>query len=356
MEEETKEVQQRIENTIEEEVVTDEEFFSVLKLVAPGSILRNALDGILHYGKGALIAVENDFLEPLIDGGFEVNSKFTPQKLIELSKMDGAMVISKDFKKILFANVLLTPNTKIKTNETGTRHKAAERTAKQISGLTVSISEKRKEITLFYKNRRHQLRDISEIVRKVNVYIQILERQRELFDMNLETLNRLELKNYINLNHAIKTIQRGKIIQKISKEAYIYLVELGEEGYILQTRLKEILLDVERETNLIIKDYTNTDYLSTIAILDEFSYEELLDKEMILKAMNHESLNKIVNVCGWRILSKTHLTESEIESLINEAKDFETIVSSSISTKFESLPEDKFSLLKVELEKLKLGL
>lgn len=270
--------------------------------------------------------------------------------------MDGGIILSKDLKTIKFANVLLTPNSKIPTSETGTRHKAAERTAKQISGLAIAISEGRNVITLYYKDKIHKIKDVSEIVRKVNDYLQVLERQREIFDVYLETLNKLELKNYVNLNHAIKTVQKGKVIQKISEDSAKFLIEIGNEGSLLKTRLKEILHDVEKETNLIIRDYANIDYKKSINILDNLSYEQLLDKESILKAMNHESIRKIVGVSGWRILSKTTLSESEISDLMKEKDFFGKIVSSNIDQRVDSIPEEKFSSLKVELERLKLGI
>lgn len=352
---EKKEIQETIDKP-QKEKVTEEEFQSIIKLVSPGTNLRKALDGIVNSGNGALIVVEKPAVYRIIDGGFRVNCNFSYQKLIEISKLDGAIILSNDLKRIKYANVLLTPISKIMTSETGTRHKAAERTARQISGLVIAISERRKEITLFYKNKKHPLKNTSEIIRKVNDYLQILERQRELFGSHLETLNRLELKNYINLGHAIKTIQKGKVIQKISGELSIYLIELGTEGNLLKTRLKEILLDVEKETNLIIKDYSNIDDKVTISILDSLSYEELLDKERILQALDHKSMREIVNVGGWRILSKTTLTEPEIAKLIKETGGLEKINETEIGKEFESMEKDKFSLLKVELERLKLGI
>ena len=355
--EEKKEVQQKISENHVNEKVSDKEFYSILKMVSPGTGLRTALEGIINVGKGALIVIENDFLPPLLDGGFKVSCKFTPQKLIELSKMDGAITLSKDLKRINIVNVLLTPNSKIKTSQTGSRHKAGERTAKQISGLVIAISERRKEITIFYKTRRYKLRETSEITRKANEYLQILEKQRELFDMYLENLNRLEVRNYVNLSHAVRTIQKGKVIQKISEDLNQYLIELGNEGKLFETRLKEILYNIENETNLIIKDYANIDYRKSIKILDELSYEELMEREKILNALNQESLGKIVQIAGWRILSKVGLTEPEI-SKIAKGMGFGKIISTNIeeSVDEEMIPKDKFISLKVELEKLKLGL
>jgi diadenylate cyclase len=195
-----------------------EELFNILKLVAPGTNLRTGINSIVQAGKGALIVVENENLLPILDGGFRVNCRFTPQRLVELSKMDGAIVLSKDLKKISHANVLLTPDSAIKTHETGTRHKAAERTAKQIGSIVVAVSERRHEIALFYKNARHIVKYTAELLRKANEQMQMLEKHRELFDSNLEKLNRSEMRNTLNLSHAVSVIQKGRIIQKISHD------------------------------------------------------------------------------------------------------------------------------------------
>jgi diadenylate cyclase len=354
--EEKKEVQQKILENHVDEAVSDEELSLVLKLVAPGTSLRAALRGIISAGKGVLIVIENNFLPPLLDGGFKVNCKFTSQRLMELSKMDGAIILSKDLKKINLVNVLLTPDSKIRTSQTGSRHKAGERTAKQISGLVIAVSERRKEITIFYKTRVYRLNDTSEITRKANEYLQILEKQRELFDMYLENLNRLELRNYINLSHAVKTIQKGKVIQKISQDLKKYLIELGNEGKLFENRLSEILLDIEDETNLIIKDYADVDYKKSIKILDNLSYEELLEKEKILNALNQGSIREIVSIAGWRLLSKVGFTNQEIYKVV-KGIGFDKIISTNIeeSVNEEIIPRNKFMALKTELEKLKLG-
>src|SRR3989344_3735572 len=214
-----KEVQETIIPAPQNHVkATEEEFYNILKMIAPGTNLRTALEGALKAEKGALIAVENDQLAPLLEGGFRINARFTPQRLIELTKMDGAIIISKDIKKITYANVLLTPDSKIKTVETGTRHKAAERTAKQIGSIVIAISERKHEITLYYKNIRYTLSSSGELLRKANEHIQLLEKQRELFDNALENLTMLELRNYPSVSQAITTIQKGRLILKISKD------------------------------------------------------------------------------------------------------------------------------------------
>jgi len=335
--------------------VTEEEFFSTLKMIAPGTNLRTALEAALKGGKGALIVVDNDELLPLIDGGFRVNCRFTPQRVAELTKMDGAIVLSKDCKRIDYANVLLTPDSKIKTGETGTRHKAAERTAKQTAGVVIAISEKKHDITLFYKNIRFPIKPTEEVRRKVNENIQLLEKQRELFDSYVDKLNNLELRNYHDIEQSILVIQKGRLIQKISEDLRRFIVELGNEGTLLKTRLKEIISGVDKETNLVIKDYTNLDVKKTRTLLESLSYDEILDAENIMKALAYETLSQKRKTPGWRILSKTLLPEQDIAKLIRAKGSLGEIIYSSAKSYFEVIGEEKANLLKEEVEKIKLN-
>src|SRR3989344_1513520 len=155
MEQLKKEVQARILKENVNFTATKEEFLNILRQVSPGTNIRTAIEGIVKSQKGALIVVENSLVNQILDGGFKINARFTPQKLMELSKMDGAIILSKDMKRINYSNVTLTPETKITSNETGTRHKSAERTAKMTGSLAIAVSEKRHEITLYYKDIRY---------------------------------------------------------------------------------------------------------------------------------------------------------------------------------------------------------
>lgn len=334
--------------------VSDEEFFSILKILAPGTNLRAALDGALRAGKGALIVIENDVVQGVSDGGFRIGSRFTPQRLIELAKMDGAIILSKDIKRITQANVLLTPDNKIKTNETGTRHKAAERTAKQTGALVIAISERRHEITVYYKNKRYNLQSSEEILRKANENIQLLEKQRELFDSVLERLNKAETTIHSGLSQAINVIQRGHFIQKIALELNKYLIELGREGILLKTRMREMMTDVEKETDLVVKDYTKLDLKKSKQLLQSLSYEEILDKENILKVLAYEKpVQPHPEIKGWRILSKTSLAEQDAAIVIRESKSLRNIMDNQIDFYKNLIGEEKAIALKSELDRLK---
>jgi len=349
-----KEIQKHIVEDSRGKFVTEDEFFSVLRTVAPGTNFRTALNGALRIGKGALIVVENKNVSSLFEGGFRINATFTPQKLMELSKMDGAIVLSSDLKRIVYANVLLAPDSKINTAETGTRHKAAERTAKQAGTLAVAISERRHQITLFYKNIRYTLIDTGELLRRANEHMQLLEKQRDLFDKNVEKLTGAELRKNFSLKQAINVIQKGYLIQKISEDLKKYSTELGSEATLIKIRLKEITSGVERETDLVIKDYTNFNLKRSKNFLDEYTCDDVLLQDNVCKALDFDNPNTQGSIKGWRVLSKTSLTDAEVAQLVKETGDFGKILEAS-ERFFEKIFDDKEKAknLKGQLEKMK---
>jgi diadenylate cyclase len=334
---------------------TEEEFLSMLKMVSPGTNLRSAIDGILKAECGALIVIDNDIIPGLIDGGFRVNCRFTPQRLIELSKMDGAMVLSRDVKKINDANVLLTPDSKIKTLETGTRHKAAERTAKQAGTPVITVSERRGEVTLFYKNIKYPLKSADVILRRANEHLHHLEKQREIFDKEIEKLNKLELRNHPSLNKAVNAIQKGRLIQKITQDLKRNIIELGNEATLIKTRLKEITKDVDKEINLIIKDYTKLDLKKSKTLLESLTYDEILDENNILSALAYEKTSQPGAIKGWRILSRTSLEEAEIAALIKNLGSLGKAIHSNPGAYSPILGDNKARLFKEEIDKIKLN-
>lgn len=354
-EEVKKEIQKTITLQPTNGKATEEEFLSMLKLIAPGTGLRSALDGALKAGKGALIAIENEQLLPLLDGGFRVNCRFTPQRLVELTKMDGAIILSKDMKRITYANVLLTPDSTIKSSETGTRHKAAERTAKQISGFVVAISERKHEINIFFKNIRYTLKNTDQVLRKANEYIQLIEKQKELFEKNIEKLNKMELRNYPSLHQAVIVMQKGRMIQKIEQDVKRQLVELGNEGSLLKTRLKEIIFGVEKELNFVIKDYTKLDLKKSRTLLESLTYDEILEQENILSVLAYENAIQTAPIKGWRILSHMQLGEADIAHIIKVAGSLGRAIYSKEINYREILGPEKADKILSELEKIKLN-
>ena len=352
-----KEVQETIVplQQIQNKEVSEEELFNTIRLIAPGTQLRTALDGTLKTGKGALIVIENEHTLPLLDGGFRVNCRFTPQRLIELTKMDGAIVISKDLKRINYANVLLTPDSKIRTFETGTRHKAAERTAKQTGTLVIAISERKNEINLFYKNVKHHVKSTQEILQKASEHLQLLEKQRDLFDKHIDKLTKAELRNHPSMQQALSVIQKGRLIQKITQDLKKYVIESGAEGMLLKMRLKELVAGIEKETNLVIRDYTRLDLKKSRVLLESLTYDEILDNSNILDVLAYEKFPAAVPIKGWRILSKTGLPEADIASIIKSAGTLGKAIHSNAAEYTNIIGQEKAERFKEELDKIKLN-
>lgn len=355
METRVKEIQKKITEKSDNKGATEEEFLSILKWIVPGTTFRAAIDSALKVGKGALIVVNNGNAFGIFEGGFKINTSFTPQKLTELTKMDGAIILSKDIKKISYANVLLTPDSRIKTNETGTRHKAAERTAKQAGTLAVAISERRSDITIYYKEIRYPLIPTDELLRKTNEHLQLLEKQRDLFDNYIEKLIKMDLKNYFNLSQAIQVIQKGKLIQKIASDLRRYSIELGKEGTLLRIRLKEILSGVDRDTDAIIHDYAKLDLDQTKLIINALNYEEILDENVICKVLGYENPNVNDSIPGRHILIKTSLSDAEIESVVKKGENWKKISNADEQFFYDVIGEEKARTLKEDIRKMKMS-
>ena len=197
-------------------------------MIAPGTPIRDGLETILKAKTGALLLITDnkDVIQEIVDGGFAINEDYNSSKLYELAKMDGAIVLSGDMKKILFANAQLVPSYSIPTVETGTRHRTAERTAKQTGELVISISQRRSIITVFKGNDRHILENTEIVLNKANQAIQTLEKYKKVFDNKLSLLNEYEFNDIVTLDNVITAIQRAEMVMKIVEEIQTQIYEL----------------------------------------------------------------------------------------------------------------------------------
>ena len=312
----------------ENEVVIEKEkdFADVLKMFAPGTSIRTALDDLLRARMGALMVFDNGYLSNIVEKGFRINCKFTPQKLVELAKMDGAMILSRDGKKILSANALLNPNVDIQTKETGTRHKAGERTAKQAKTIVVAVSERKNKISLYYRDVSYRLENSSEILRRATETLHMLEKQKEVFNELLDNLNLLELRRIVSVNDVSLVLQRAEIIKRISEIVRGYLIELGQEGIIVRMRLKELTSNIKKEQEMILKDYFASGVSYASEMLEKMSFDFLLEPLNITRMLFEELHDKSVSPKGLRILSKTNILERYVEALVSKFLNLDTIL------------------------------
>lgn len=302
------------------------DLISLLKIFAPGTSIRLAIDDIQRAGLGALIVVEKEGLYNIIEGGFKVNCKFTPQRLVELAKMDGAIILSKDMKKIVYSNVMLVPNIDIPTKETGTRHKSGERTAKQLKTIVIAVSERRNKTTLYYGGLQYHLNDTSEILRRTTETINILEKQREIFDELLSNLNILEITNLVNISDVCNVLERLEMIKRISAMVKRYLIELGKEGMVFSMRLRELTKNLSKEKELLLKDYFGNRHLRVSSTLENMNFDFLLETSNISRLIFEEVHDKTISPKGVRFLSKTNLLEKNQRILINNFRSLDKLL------------------------------
>lgn len=318
----------------------DIEMMEILKLIAPGTPIREGLENILKAKTGGLIVIgDSKEVLDLVDGGFSIDVDYTPAKLYELAKMDGAIVLSKDLKKILRANAQLIPSSDISTNETGTRHRTAERTAKQTGELVISVSQRRNIITLFKGNSRYVLEDTSKVIAKANQALQTVEKYKKVFDSKLNLLNEYEFNDIVTLENVIVAIQRAEMVMTVADEVKKEIYELGEEGRLLQMQLDELIGDLELEELLIIKDYmvpekskTPNDILSEIK---NSTHDELIKPQIIAKSLGYEDFDNYEEVGvftkGYRVLNKIpRMPTNIVENLVKAFKSFQHILSADI--------------------------
>ena len=292
----------------------------VLKLFSPGTSLRNALDWILHAGMGAFIVIDNEQISNIAEGGFRVNCKFSSQKLVELAKMDGGIILSQDLKKIKSANVLFIPRSDIFSSETGTRHKSAERTAKQTGAVTIAVSERRKKITIYFGKENYTLESSSEIMRRASESLQVLEKQKEIYLDSLSNLNLLEVTDFVSVSDICSLLQRIEIIGRISGRIKRYLIELGKEGDLISLRLKELIRGVDLEKNDLLKDYFPSKSENIMGVLDKMDLDFLLNVSNLSRILFEELHDKQIYPKGFRILNKTNLLDKDVELLLGKFK------------------------------------
>lgn len=338
----------------------DEELLKLLKLVSPGTDLREGLEIMLQGGTGGLIVIgDNEKVLNAIDGGFQVNSPLTPMALAELAKMDGAIVLSRDARRILYANTQLVPDYLIPTQERGTRHRSADRMAKQTGCPVIAISQSRNIITLYQGKIKYVLKSLPELLRRSSQALQTLERYRMAFSEVLRELDVLEFKDEVRLFNVVNVIQKGEVIKRIKEEVDRYIVELGEEARLVEMQFKEIIGDTLRETEKVIKDYAK-DKVKAKERLDSLDLDKLLETATIAETLGYgskpESLDLALFPRGYRVLSRIpRLPRVVVDNVVNSLGNLLNIMKATPAqlTEIDEVGEKRATAIKLELERLR---
>ncbi|TCS94233.1 DNA integrity scanning diadenylate cyclase DisA [Hazenella coriacea] len=298
---------------MKEEATKETVISETLRLIAPGTAFREGLDNVLGAKTGALIVMGyDDHVCDIVDGGFHIDCPFSPAYLYELAKMDGAIILSNDGKRILYANAQLVPSSSISSTETGIRHRTAQRTAKQTGKLVVSISQRRNIITLYKGNIRYALKDMGVILTKANQAIQTLEKYKSVLDQTMTNLSALEFEELVTLNEVTLVLQRVEMVLRIKREIETYIHELGTEGRLISMQLEELVSNVEEEAELLIMDYCADPLCvnpeNVFNELKKLSADDLLEHMNLVRILGYPiNINiqeEAVSPRGYRILNK----------------------------------------------------
>jgi len=301
-------------------------FRQSMKMLAPGTVFRQGIENVLQARTGGLIVVgDSPEVMNMVTGGFNIDCEFTPARLYELAKMDGAIITSPDASRILIVNAQLDPNPKLPSQETGIRHRTAERVAMQTGELVVAISQRRQVVTLFQGNMSFRLRDIASVLVKANQALQTLEKYRNVLIRELQHLGGLEFEDLVTVVEVCDVLRRSVKVLNIAGEIENYISELGTEGRLVKMQLDELVSNVEEEATLIIKDYCNnkeknpTEILNSIlrAFEDETSDSVFLVKSLALGTTSSH-LEQQVAPRGYRMLNKIpRIPPAIIENLVD---------------------------------------
>jgi diadenylate cyclase len=316
----------------------DSKILAAVGRIAPGTELRSALDDVIRSREGALIVIgEPSELAFLFSGGIQLDVPFRPQLLYELAKMDGAIIVNSAVTKLAYANVQLMPDPTIPSVETGTRHRTAERVAKQTDALVISISQQRETVTVFVGHSRYQLEPIADVLAKTNQALATLETYRARLEQVLTRLTALEFQNAVMLDDVLVTLQRAELTTRMAEEIERACVELGEEGRLIRMQLEELVADVPDEKAALVYDYhaeggveRTREGLDALAGLP---YNQLLEFELLAVLGFPATVNPLdhsVSPRGYRVLSHIpRLPDGVVKRVVAQLENLDGIVRAS---------------------------
>jgi diadenylate cyclase len=290
----------------------DPHLLAAIETIAPGTPIRQAVDDVIRSHEGALIVIGDPAeLSFLYSGGIRLDAPFRPQLLYELAKMDGAIIVDAAIKRLAWANVQLMPDSTIPSEETGTRHRTAERVAKQTGALVVSVSQQRETVTVFVGPGRYQLDPVADVLAKTNQALGTLETYRQRLEQVLTRLTALEFQNAVVLDDVLVTLQRAEMTSRMAERIKRDCVELGSEGRLIRLQLEELVGNVPADRDAIVRDYhaVSADAEATLALegLRALRYQDLLEFDRLVELLGYprgsSPLDTSVQPRGYRVLS-----------------------------------------------------
>jgi len=311
-----------------------------LGLIAPGTSLRDGLERILRGRTGALVVLGHDAtVESIATGGFTLDVPFTATGLRELAKMDGAIIVDQDITRILRAAVHLMPDHTIPSEETGTRHRTADRVAKQTGFPVISVSQSMQIIAAYVGETRHVLEGSAQILSRANQALATLERYKMRLDEVSSTLSALEIEDLVTVRDVAVVAQRLEMVTRIAAEVEDYVLELGTDGRLLALQLEELITGVDAERELVIRDYlpggrrakSPEELLGRLAALSAIELVDPASAARVLGLGSVEHLDGAVAPRGYRLLAKVpRLPPTVVDRLVDHFGTLQKLLSAGV--------------------------
>ena len=325
--------------------VTDPELIAALQMIAPGTLLREAIENIVRAHTGALLVFADEKkIRPIISGGIDIDVSLRPMILYELAKMDGAILLNEEGTHILHANVQLMPDANIESQETGTRHRTAERVAKQLGSLAISISGSREVVSVYVGEIRYIMDPIRAVLSKADQALQTLERFKHRLNQVTATLSVLEFQGRVTLFDVTTVLQRIEMVLTLSHLIERYMIELGTEGRLVEMQMEELLRNVREDRLAVLGDYlpdpASERAEAVIQSLIAMSADELMSLESIALILGYAAgenvLETPVRPRGQRLLQKIpRVNQEAVRAVLERFDDLHQI----LGAKVEELAE-----------------
>jgi diadenylate cyclase len=293
------------------ETMSESAMLAALQSVSPGTPLRQALDYIIAARTGALIVIGDEAgVDAVSNGGFEIGAPFTPERLFELAKMDGAILLSEGATRIRRANVHLVPDPELPTSETGMRHRTAERVSRQTRALVISVSQRREVVSLYQGGARLTLEDIDVVLAKANQALQTLLRYRTRLDEVMARLTALEFDGLVTMSEIATVIRRAEMLRRAAREVNRYIIELGNEGRLVRLQADELTAGADDDYVMLVRDYapdgSPRKASAALAKIGGLSPDQLRDAAAVAMALGHSGKGDVedlhVGPRGYRVL------------------------------------------------------
>ncbi|MFH1104852.1 MAG: DNA integrity scanning diadenylate cyclase DisA [Actinomycetota bacterium] len=304
----------------------------VLRAVAPGTPLRNAIELILRQETGALIVLGyGRDVEAICSGGFHLDgADFAPARLAELAKMDGAVITDEAAEVIYRANVHLIPDSSIATSETGTRHRTAERVAVQTGRPVIVVSEGRQTVNVYVGSTQLELRSPTTLLAQANQNLLTLERFRRRLTDDEDRLTQLEVDDIVVFRDVIKLLQRAALVRRIGRDLDHYAVELGGEGELIRLQLVDLITGVAEMAELVYADYSRAyppKRRQPLDLLEALSTEFLSDDTKVAAQLDLGGQENPARSRGLRVLARIpRLPDAVKASLVSHFTTFQKLL------------------------------